>query len=87
MELMLGVGFTVMVNDPGVPEQLLAEGVTVMVAETATLPVLTALNEGIGPLPLAARPMDGSLFVQLYVDVPIFPEGFTALVLVPLHTV
>ena len=86
-ELAVGVGFTVIVNVSGVPGQVLAVGVTVMVAVTGTVPVFTALNEAIFPLPLAAKPMEGALFVQAK-DVPATgPAKFTAAVGAPLHKV
>lgn len=57
----------VIVNVIGVPLHAPMTGVTVIVA------VPTAgLNDGIGPDPLAARPMEGFEFVQLYV-VPAAP--------------
>jgi len=59
-----GVGFTVMVKVIGGPGQPLAVGVTVIVATTMVAPMLVAMNEGISPVPLAASPMVGSLFVQ-----------------------
>src|SRR6187399_1112667 len=37
-----------------------------MVATTGTVPVFAAVKEGKLPVPEAARPMEGSLFVQLY---------------------
>ena len=55
----VGVGCTVMLNTIGLPVHPLAEGVTVMVATTVATPVLVAVNDGISPLPLAARPIDG----------------------------
>lgn len=58
------VGFTVMVNDSGVPVHPFAVGVTVMVATSGAVPVLVAVNEGRLPVPLAARPIDGLLFAQ-----------------------
>jgi hypothetical protein len=61
----VAVGFTVMVNVFAAPVQPFAVGVTVIVAVTGALVVFTPLNEGIFPVPLAARPMDGVLFVQL----------------------
>ncbi len=64
-----GVGFTVMVNITGVPVQVVPPpvpvGVTVMVATTGAEPVLVAVNVPILPVPLAARPIDGCVFVQL----------------------
>jgi hypothetical protein len=53
-----------MVKDKGVPTQPLAVGVTVIVAITGVVPALVAVNDGILPVPLAASPIVGSLFVQ-----------------------
>jgi len=61
----LGAGFTVMVKLLGVPTQPLAVGVTVIVATTGVVPVLTAVNTGMSPLPVAAKPIAGLLFVQV----------------------
>ena len=65
----VAVGYTVMVNVLAVPAQLTPPfvnvGVTVMVAVTAALVALVAVNEAIFPAPLAAKPIDGALFVQL----------------------
>jgi hypothetical protein len=44
---------------------LVYDGVTVIVATTGELPVLTALNDAILPEPVAANPIDGVSFVQL----------------------
>jgi hypothetical protein len=41
-------------------------GVTVMVAVTSTFDVLTAVKEAMLPLPEAASPIEGVLFIQLY---------------------
>jgi hypothetical protein len=60
-----GVGFTVMVKLCAGPVQLFASGVTMMVAVTGALVILTAVNDGIFPVPLAAKPMETSLLVQL----------------------
>jgi len=76
-----------MVNVSGVPVHPLADGVTVMVAVTGTLPVLVAVNAGIFPVPLAARPMEVLLFVQLNVVPVTAPVKFTGLVVAPLHKV
>jgi hypothetical protein len=38
-----------------------------MVATIGVVPVLTALNGRIFPVPLAAKPIEGVSFVQLYV--------------------
>lgn len=69
----VGVGFTVTVNVLTEPLQftlpLLNDGVTVMLAITGVVPVLMAVNEGMLPLP-DVKPIEGVLFVQLYVVVP-----------------
>ena len=66
----VGEGLTVMENVFGVPVQVLPplvyDGVTVIVAVTGTVPALMAVNEPILPVPLAASPIDGVLFTQLY---------------------
>ena len=49
---------------------LLKCGVTMIVATTGAVPVFVAMNDGMSPFPLAARPIDGKLFVQVYVNVP-----------------
>ena len=69
----VGVGFTVIVNVFGIPVHPLAVGVTLMVATTATEPVFTTSNETMVPLPFAARPMEGWLFVQVKVVPGIAP--------------
>ena len=67
--LIIGAGLTVIVNVIGVPTQLTPPlvnvGVTMMVATTGALVVLMAVNVGISPVPLAAKPMDGWLLAQL----------------------
>ena len=74
-----------MVNVVGVPGQPLATGVTVMVAVTALAPALMAVKAAILPVPLAAKPMLGVLFVQLYV-VPV-PLNVIAVVVALLQTI
>jgi hypothetical protein len=62
----VAIGFTVMVNVIGAPVQPFAPvGVTVMVAAVALVNVLDVTNDGIFPLPLAAKPMDGLLFTHV----------------------
>ena len=56
------VGFTVIVNDCGVPVHPSNEGVTVIVAVTGELPELAAVNEAMLPVPFAARPILVLLF-------------------------
>ncbi len=47
------------------PEQLSATGVTVMLATTADVPLLVAVNETISPVPLAPNPIVVLLLIQL----------------------
>lgn len=62
-------GFTAMVNVDAVPLQttppLVKLGVTVIVAVTGEVPVLTAVNEAMLPVPLADKPMAGLLLLQV----------------------
>ena len=83
----VGVGFTVMVKVSVGPVHPLAEGVTLMVATTGVDPVFTAANETMLPLPLAARPMEGWLLVQLNVVPATAPLKIIAAVEAPLHIV
>ena len=64
------------------------DGVTVTVATTGAVPVLIAVKAPISPVPLAPRPIDASLFAQLYVTVvPVFGVvNVTGVVNAPLHT-
>ena len=55
-----------------------------MVAVTDALVEFNAVKEGILPVPLAARPIDGVLFVHVYAAA--VPVKFTALVGELLHT-
>ena len=86
-------GLTVMVNVIGVPLQftppLLNTGVTVIVAVTALVVLFTAVNDGIFPVPLAAKPMDVVLLTQLKLtDPPVaLVVKLTAVVAAPLHNV
>ena len=58
-----------MVNVLDVPTQLTPAfvnvGVTVIVAVTGALVALVAINDAILPAPLATKPIDGVVFVQL----------------------
>lgn len=60
----VAVGNTVIVNAMGVPTHAFAVGVTVMVAITGAVPGFVAVNEGITPVPVADKPMDGALLVH-----------------------
>src|SRR5664279_5486171 len=63
------VGLTVIVKvfvgPSHVTPPLVKCGVTMIVATTGDVPALMAVNEGISPLPLAVRPIDGKLFVHV----------------------
>ena len=83
----VGVGFTVIVKLCEGPVQVLVDGVTVMVAVTAAVPRLIAVNEAMFPEPEAARPMPGVVFVQLNVVAGTLPLKVTAVVGAPLHNV
>ena len=48
----------------GVPVQLFAEGVTVIVPVIGKFPVLVAVNAGTFPFPFAPKPIAVLLFVQ-----------------------
>jgi len=82
--LTVGMGFTVMVNDVGVPvhvtPEFAKEGVTKMVAVTGVLVVLVAVKAAILPEPVAPRPMDGSELAQLKTVPGTFPENEMAVV-------
>ena len=62
-------------------------GVTVMVAVTGAAPAFVAVNEGILPVPLAARPMDVVLLIQLKAVPATVEVKFTAKVAALLHIV
>ena len=58
-----------------------------MVAVTGALVELAATNAAIFPVPLAGRPMDVLLFVQLKIATAGVPVKLMALVVAPLHKV
>lgn len=82
----VGSGLTVMVKVCGVPGQPDIVGVTVIVATTGVVPAFVAVNAAILPVPLAAKPMLGVLFVQLKVA-PAVPLKVTAVVFAPAQTI
>lgn len=79
-----------MVNVMAVPVQvtpaLVYTGVTVMVAVTGALVLLIAVKAGTVLVPLAPRPMETLLLVQLYTVPATGPVMVTAVVVAPLHT-
>ena len=74
-----------MVKVLGVPTQPLAVGVTVIVAITVAVLALVAVKEGMSPVPLPARPMDGVLLTQAKVVPATGPEIGMADVVAPLQ--
>ena len=65
--LTVGNGFIVMVKLYSAPLQLFSDGITLMVAIMGELELLIAVNAGILPFPLAARPISGFELLQLIV--------------------
>jgi len=65
--LTVGVGLTVILYVELFPTQLFAVGVTVIVADIGLVPVLVAVNDGMLPEPLAAKPIAVLEFVQVKV--------------------
>ena len=84
---MVGIGFTVMVQVIGVPAHPAKVGVTELVAVIAADVVLVAVNVGVLPVPLAAKP----IAVFEFVHANVAPEGILVNALAgtyaPLHTV
>ena len=69
----------------GVPTQLLAVGVTIMLETTVALVRFVATNDAIFPEPLAANPIEGALFVQVNVVPATGLVKLIAAVLTPLQ--
>ena len=82
-----GPGFTVIVYVFGVPGQPLALGVTVIVAVTGSAELFVAENEGVFPVPLATRPIEGVEFVQVKVVPGVVLVNAEAATVVALQTV
>ena len=65
----VAIGATIIVNTSGIPKQLtppfIKVGVTVIVAVNGNRVVFVAIKDGMLPVPEAAKPIDGVLFVQL----------------------
>jgi hypothetical protein len=78
MGLTVGVGFTVIEYVNGVPMQALAVGVIVMAAFIGEIPLLVAVNAGMFPVPVAARPM--AVLVLDHVNVAPPPAGLETVV-------
>ena len=82
-----GEGFTVIEKLKGVPEHPEEDGETVIVADIGVVPALVAANEAMSPVPLAAKPMEVLLLVQLNVVPTAELEKFIAAVLLPLQII
>lgn len=80
-----GVGFTVIVKSLAAPIHPFANGATVISACTGVLTGLSAVNDGIFPLPLAVKPMAVLLLIQLKLLPLTAPVKFTGLVGAVLH--
>lgn len=81
----LGVAYTTIEKVVELPGQVPFKGVTTIVAITGALVVLFAVNDGILPLPLVGRPIDGSSFVHTK-EVPLSePVNVIGNVVDPLH--
>jgi hypothetical protein len=80
-----GNGLTVIVYDDCVPVHPFAEGVTVIVATMAVVPVFDAVNPGIFPVPLLPNPMEGVVFVQEKVVPGVVLVKFAADTAAPVH--
>lgn len=87
MALTVAVGLTVMTKLLVVPVHPLAVGVTVIVPLMGVLVRLVAVNDGMLPFPLAARPMAGLLLAQAKVVPLTGPVMVTAAEAAPLHKV
>ena len=83
----VGVGFTVILKATGLPTQLFAVGVTVIVDVTIADVLLLAVKDAIFPEPDAARPMEVVVFVQLFMLLDTELVNATAPVAAVLHTV
>ena len=65
VDVATGMGLTVIITDTGIPAQLLAVGVIVIIPLMAVLPALVAVNKGTVFVPVAVRPMAVLLLLQL----------------------
>ena len=67
------------------PGQPFAVGLTVIPALAVKAPLLLAINAGIFPLPLDAKPIIGPVLVHVKVVPGIVPVKLMAVVVCPLH--
>lgn len=81
----VAVGFTVMVNDNGVPTHPLAVGVTVIVPVIGPFVPFVVVNAGMLPFPLAASPIAVLLFVHVKVVPATGPESEMEGIPIPLQ--
>ena len=80
MVFTVGKGLTVIVKIKGVPGHPLTVGIMVTFEVTGDVVLLVAVKEGILPVPEAARPIVGSLFV--HAKVAPAPDGLVTAVIV-----
>src|SRR5437868_1076069 len=73
-------------NEPA-NDEFTSTGVTVIVAVTGAFVALVAVNELMFPTPVAARPIEVLLFVQLYMVAATAPLKVIVAVALLLHTV
>jgi hypothetical protein len=85
--LTVAVGLTVIVNVVGVPVHPFADGVTVIVEVIGDVEALVAVNTGMSPEPLAARPIAVLLFVQVNVVPLTGPDSVVTVANVPVQYV
>jgi hypothetical protein len=59
------VGLTLILNVMELPLHDVLDGTTVIVEVITVCPLLMAVNDGISPVPLAGKPIDGLSLVQV----------------------
>ena len=74
-------------NSLSIPGQIPLLGVIIIVAATGAVPVFITVKAGMLPVPLAARPMDGLLFVHVKEVPGNVPVNDTADVIAPWHKI
>ena len=86
VNVITGIGFTVMVYDAEVPVHPLAEGVTEIDATMGEVLVFVAVNAGILPVPLAANPIAGLELVHVKVAPGVVLVKVADGIIVPVQT-
>ena len=87
--LTVGIGFTAILNDVGVPVQprpaLVYTGVAVIVPDIVAFVVLVVTNDAMFPTPDAPRPIAVLVLLQLYTVPTTLPVNVMPVVVEPLH--